>query len=310
MNENKGAGLGSHRADLKLGENKQGGNMPFKHIIPFAPVIIYSLLGTSVFLSDAFGQWLRADWKESVLPIECFEVRGAGDTLEYRVVGTGVLIRYKEVNYIVTNKHVAQTPNLSMGLNTKDPNFPIIHYHFDLLKTISNEHWHLSPVFDVAAIRLAYPSNWKDTLDIRSIGVSCIDSSSAVFEGASVYILGFPLGIGFVDQGKYSPVYRGGIIAHKDRNEEFLIDANIFPGNSGGPVFMASHIYEPNTGDFDPYIKASMIGIVRAYIAYSDTAFSKQTQQPRVMFVENSGLAVVVSSDVILEFLEQYSSEK
>ena len=284
--------------------------MPIKHYTPYTLVILYSLLGSSIIVSDGFGQWLRSDWKKNVFPIERIEVKASADSVEYHIVGTGILILYKNINYIVTNKHIAQMPNLSIGINTKDPNLPIIHYHFDTMIALTKEHWRISDVFDIAAIRLGYPSSWGDTLDILSIGVSLFKPSSEVFEGAEVYVLGFPLGIGVVTKGKYSPVYRGGIVALKERNEEFLIDSNIFPGNSGGPVFTAPQLYNPEAGSIISGGSAAFIGIVYANITYIDEAYSLQTQRKRVTFEENSGLAKVISSDVIREFLEEYQPDR
>lgn len=121
-------------------------------------------------------------------------------------------------------------------------------------------------------------------------------------------MLGFPINIGSISKHYYSPVYRGGIVALKESDNEFLIDANIFPGNSGSPVFLALKIYEPSTGDLYLGSRASFIGIVYGYVPYKDVAYSLQTNPPeaRVLFVENAGLARVISSDVILNLLENY----
>jgi len=46
-----------------------------------------------------------------------------------------------------------------------------------------------------------------------------------------------------------------------------------------------------------PYV----IGIVQGYLPYEDVAVSTQTKRPRVIFQENSGLAVVHPIDCIDE---------
>jgi S1-C subfamily serine protease len=75
----------------------------------------------------------------------------------------------------------------------------------------------------------------------------------------------------------------------------FLIDANIFPGNSGGPVVTRPEISSiEGTKAID---KAALIGIVKSYLTYKDVAVSQQTGKPRVIFEENSGLALVETVD-------------
>jgi len=52
------------------------------------------------------------------------------------------------------------------------------------------------------------------------------------------------------------------------------------------------------------YSKASLIGMVSGYVPYQDVAYSLQTKRPRVIFEENTGLAVVVPVDRIAEVVE------
>ena len=87
----------------------------------------------------------------------------------------------------------------------------------------------------------------------------------------------------------------------------FLIDANIFPGNSGGPVILRPSV-SSITGT-KPANRAWLIGIVSGYLPYSDVAVSQQTGEPRMVLVENSGLAAVVPleflRDVLTTLVEQ-----
>ena len=74
---------------------------------------------------------------------------------------------------------------------------------------------------------------------------------------------------------------------------------NVFPGNSGGPVFL-----RPETTALqgtNPHMASKLIGVVHAYLPYFDAAISQQTGRPRVIFEENSGLARVETVDGILE---------
>jgi S1-C subfamily serine protease len=125
-------------------------------------------------------------------------------------------------------------------------------------------------------------------------------------EGDFVYALGFPMGI--VGGESSAVIVRGGTIARiRDAlvraNTEFLVDAFVFPGNSGGPV-----VSKPEAMSIKG-TKAQkagyLIGVVRSYVPYADVAVSQQTQKPRVVFEENSGLAAVHPIDFVVEAVMQ-----
>lgn len=126
-----------------------------------------------------------------------------------------------------------------------------------------------------------------------------------ITEGDFVYVLGFPMGL--VGERRSFVIVRQGTIARiRDYlagvSKEILLDCMIFPGNSGGPV-----VTKPET----TYIEgtkapeaAYLIGIVAGFIPYTETAVSPQTGRPRVMFEENSGLAVVVPVEYLVELVK------
>lgn len=96
------------------------------------------------------------------------------------------------------------------------------------------------------------------------------------------------------------------MVARADRGD-LLADAFVFPGNSGGPV-----LYEPPikiTGNgliTSPFINEEhLIGLVSEFISYPETAVSIHTKRPRVIFEENSGLAIIVPVDAITELLSR-----
>jgi len=85
--------------------------------------------------------------------------------------------------------------------------------------------------------------------------------------------------------------------------KEFLIDSAIFPGNSGGPVVTRPEIV--SIEGTKPVNRSYLVGIVRAYLPYTDVAISVQTQKPRVTFEENSGLASVIPMDFVDAVVKQ-----
>ena len=131
-------------------------------------------------------------------------------------------------------------------------------------------------------------------------------------EGDSVFVLGYPMGI--VSENRQYVICRRGCIARiRDMLDgyakDFLVDAFVFPGNSGGPVIACGDGMSV-TGTVQR-TKADLIGIVKSYVPYLDVAVSTQTGRPRVSFEENSGLTSVVPVDFIKETVEmEFSSSQ
>ena len=126
--------------------------------------------------------------------------------------------------------------------------------------------------------------------------------SCEVSEGDGVFVMGFPLGI--PGEERNYPIVRQGTLARvrdwlSGNAQTFLIDASIFPGNSGGPVLLkpeAVSIRGTKRND-----KCGLIGMVSSYLPYQEYAISEQTGRRRMIFEENSGLATVVPVDFIEE---------
>jgi S1-C subfamily serine protease len=129
--------------------------------------------------------------------------------------------------------------------------------------------------------------------------------AEGVAEGDGVFVLGYPMGL--VGADWQTAVCRGGSIARIQDVliagvGDFLIDASIFPGNSGGPV-----IIRPESTSIvgtKSISKANLIGVVQGYLSYEDVAVSAQTNQPRILFNENSGLGPVIPVDRLNELVE------
>ena len=81
-----------------------------------------------------------------------------------------------------------------------------------------------------------------------------------------------------------------------------LIDAQTFPGNSGGPIISRP---EPLSIMGTPSNNSSnLIGILSAYLPYKDVLISQQTGEVQMVQTENSGLTVVHPVDRIKEVVE------
>jgi hypothetical protein len=99
-------------------------------------------------------------------------------------------------------------------------------------------------------------------------------------------------------------VVREGIIARIEDllyfgGESFLIDSFVFPGNSGGPVLLKPELISiPGTQN---HPASYLIGVVDAYQPYREPAVSPQTQETRIIFEENSGLAAILPIDYVTD---------
>ena len=126
-----------------------------------------------------------------------------------------------------------------------------------------------------------------------------------ICEGDGVFVLGFPLGV-VGDERNYT-IVRHGIIARiqdwlMNNGRTFLVDASIFPGNSGGPVLLKPEIMSIEGTKSTK--RCVLIGMVSSYLPYQEVAVSTQTDRPRMIFEENSGLGITVPRDLIQETVE------
>jgi S1-C subfamily serine protease len=218
--------------------------------------------------------------------------------------------------YLVTNRHViANHSVVFIRLNPKQTSDQGQVFDAPMTDEHGMPTWftHRDQNIDIAAIRI----NWK-LLQDRGIDVDFMTSDThaadtkkmqdiGVSAGDGIFVIGFPMNLAG-QQRNYAIVRPGAIARVSDLIQsaatELLIDSHVFPGNSGGPV-----ILEPNSFSIQGTKSnntAYLIGMVRGFISYIDTAISTQTQRPRVTFEENSGLAEVVPVDRINEAIKTW----
>ena len=231
-------------------------------------------------------------------------------------IGTGFVVgRYASeqegqkqyMTFLVTNKHVLQNKDDVILRFGNSDHSGILDYPVKL-QDQNGPIWVGNPSqdIDVAAFFINPKVLEKDTaafsffaLDEHAIGVAEM-KESGVSEGDGVFVLGFPMGI--VAEQTMHVIARAGFIARirdvlDSQNPAFLIDANIFPGNSGGPVVIRPEL--SSIQGTKAISRSDLIGIVKSYVPYRDVAISQQTGNPRVIFEENSGLALVETVDSI-----------
>lgn len=248
---------------------------------------------------------------------------GVGDDPDKRKwIGSGFLYARAEkalennkktyTMYLVSNNHVLKGHkriyikfNSSTDLTSKD-------YVIDLIAKNGKQKWVSHGEADVGAM-------WINVNELRNeerkFSYFHSDDHSAnvqklndigVSEGDGVYVLGFPMGM--VDTTRQYVVCRSGCISRiqdvlEGKPNGFLIDATVFPGNSGGPVLIRPE--QSSIKGTKAIMQSYLIGIVESYVPYNDVAISQQTLRPRIIFEENSGLTSVITIDRVNETVER-----
>ena len=201
-------------------------------------------------------------------------------------------------NCYVTNRHVVEGQN-KLVVRLGDP-------QSSTYNLVAKWMMHPEPEVDVAVAPFPLDDikgNSHRVISFKSDSQAsfCGDLQEMEFrEGDEVYTLGFPLGLAGRDRNY--PIARQGMVAriqdwYDGQSEDFLIDASIFPGNSGGPV-----IAKPNMISYGKtWAYPKLIGMVSGYLTHADVALRDQMGRPILSAEENSGLATVVPIDKVRE---------
>lgn len=217
--------------------------------------------------------------------------------------------------YLVTNRHVLENlPTVYLRFNPKT-NEPAREYTLNLLDKNNTPRWfsHPNAEIDVAIIPVNFKILQEHAMQVDYFksdqSVANIDKLNdlGITEGDFAYVFGFPMGL--VGGERNAVIVRSGSIARirdalAKANQEYLIDAFVFPGNSGGPVVSKPELVAIRGTKSQS--AAYLIGIVKSYVPYEDVAISLQTKRPRVIFEENSGLAAVHPIDFVQEVIKEH----
>jgi hypothetical protein len=165
----------------------------------------------------------------------------------FEAIGTGVVIAIDaHTGYFVTAKHVFYDPELNWH-----PSEVRLRFAWQEDKSVFNELgvvltlrdaagkdlWKsLDDGSDLAAI--VPPSDLKTEI-AEAISLNDFAQDADLYQGASAIVLGYPGVVG--KEYLIRAIVRQGIVAWTNPAEPlknvFLVDANLFPGNSGSPVF-------------------------------------------------------------------------
>ncbi len=235
-------------------------------------------------------------------------------------IGTGFIVRRKEADdksrstyYLVSNRHVFSNKKMViLQLNTmgeelhKNYNIPLLNENGEHLFSV-----HDNNDIDVAAVQIIPHILVEDKsiwgafdLDDDALTLNQMQKMG-IKEGNLVYALGFPMNI--VDDIKV-PIYRLGCVSRitdayllSHKQPFFIVDAQTFPGNSGGPIISRpDYVCSEKESSI-----TKLIGILSGNIQYKDFLFSQQRNEVAMVQCENSGLTIVYPVDRIKEVVEK-----
>ena len=251
------------------------------------------------------------------------------ETARGLVLGPGFFFDYKagEKDYIfvVTNKHVIT--NASRGrffFNVDDEGKPNLGEKFTATMDNFKEKWftHPDPSVDVAVTPFApiYNSVREKRVLIffRTINANLIPNNQALSELDTIeeiVFVGYPIGLS--DSVNNTPIARRGITATPinidyEGKKQFLIDASVFPGSSGSPVFIFNRgSYPEKKGGLVIGGRFLFIGLVAAVIYEEETGRIESLDTPYrgtpiVKIKQMIDLGIVYKGVTVVETIEAF----
>ncbi len=228
--------------------------------------------------------------------------------------------------FIVTNKHVVEdAEHIKFSFTKKKNGAPSFGDIFKLLIPNSSNKWiyHQDKDIDIAILPFSHLINeinekTKDDIYFRSINPDLVPSDDIIKNEIDaiedIIFVGYPNDV--YDTKNLLPVVRKGITATPlsiefENKPIFLIDASIFPGSSGSPVFLCNiGSYQPKGGRLKAGNRVFFLGIVSSVFIKRDLNTLELIDVPtqKTPVVESSqmiDLGIVFKSKLILELIEK-----
>ena len=234
-------------------------------------------------------------------------------------LGTGffVSVPVSEENYkivLISNKHVLfAADDIAITFTTLkngEPNYGSI-MRIPIGKISNNVIGHPDPKIDVAALVCTGIFNlFPDILFFKAISIDMLSDfkESELSVAENVFFVGYP--DGRYDSKNNLPLIRTGLIASDPKMDynglpEFVIDAQVFPGSSGSPVYINFTYEDMKNGNFIIGGKQNIkvLGIVAQTMIRNNVLQSVETAAMNYT-EEVLGLGIVYKSTVIRETIE------
>jgi len=223
-------------------------------------------------------------------------------------IGTGFLfdVQLEEgliATFLVSNKHVFGDPNRKIILNFHKKRNDVYEPELGSIIPVEIENFkghyygHPDPKIDLACINVSAFAGPENNVYSRHLRDDLIDleATNNVLAGSEVSFIGYP--DNRFDSVHNLPILRKGYLAtlpfvHFNGMKQLIIDAQVYPGSSGSPVFVAS-------GN-----RMKLLGVVtetmvkNAEVKAIPTEFSYGVQQ-------TIGLGVVLKAELVSELLNE-----
>jgi hypothetical protein len=207
-------------------------------------------------------------WKRATIALGV--VVQEGNSSKFVTVGSGVIVALDAHRAaLLTTKHMVINPDTGRMTPFLWMRFPSVDGENEapvaltLFDPQSHNVWKTtSDGGDLALIPMPIQAWTRQRIDAVSVS-DFANPENDIFQGAAVLVLGYPQIVG--ESYLVSPIARGGIIAWVDpknpASEPFLVDANLYNGNSGGPVFRVRNGFD-RYGNFNLGGGLVLLGIV------------------------------------------------
>lgn len=202
--------------------------------------------------------------------------------------GTGFIYVHKvgddHIPVIVSNKHVVEGfPNGSMTFTVRDGEHPKQGHGFRLDIGDFSDSWvgHPDPSVDVAVLPLVPLEEHLKQIGVdifyRAVTPDIVPTAQQVEEldaFEQLVFIGYPNGIW--DKRNLLPIMRTGTTATPlsidfEGQPKFLMDASVFPGSSGSPVFLYNPgMYYSKNGNTTVGTRLMFVGVVAAVFFRND----------------------------------------
>ncbi len=243
-----------------------------------------------------------------------FSIERRNNQNNYYPHASGFYIKYDNVPYAVTARHVVQSKNktqdsdeiwgdlikpLFIRMHIENDNVPGVSRRKEICLLNNNRYdglyfFHEDPSMD----SVIFPAFFKAGVSEVSLQLpyDFIQKDELVLTGEDVHIFGFPGPYGFAE-GK--SVVRSGTICFKLNKNIYLLDANTWPGDSGGMVISKPYFGVPkeNLGTYQWQLGGKLIGL---YIGRKNPQDLKGFNLPKSL----EAFRIIVSGQALIDMIE------
>lgn len=174
-----------------------------------------------------------------------------------------------------------------------------------VLDRVNKVHYNESKELDVAAIDISDFHNlpdFKSKMILLEFEKFCKNDYSSIICGQEILFVGYPTG--FYDRKNFLPIMRKGFISSIpvvdfDGKKQILVDAEVYPGSSGSPVFT---VVNGNYQLLGIMSQAVYKGLNFIPVITQTAEEDKTTQLP----IEWIGIGILIKNDALIEVCDLF----